>query len=339
MLNRERGQKSALGKTSETTRFLGPVHPRTTVSLGWSCFGRLGPSTPREKRRLWLGILRSPVSTLRWLEKLHVISEQSLVETIPFDLVAKPARRFLLNRLRPAQRSRLLASHYDVLLDTLGPEDVRALLTDGGLILSTLVGRTGTRYELRLERSSRWLAKEGELSCRLLTVDGGITVATLSFTIGTIVEAGPVFLWVGGLQGCPKKYGKPFTIQVTRDLFGLRPKDLLIHALYQLKVSFAAKSIMAVSNVGHVSFDVRSGRRWMADYDQFWVELGGVARDRYTFELPSSRSRRSIEEVAPSKRSAWRLRQALIDEVRSDISNCTSSRLSSVKRSLSGSES
>ncbi|WP_244496119.1 DUF535 family protein [Ensifer sp. Root31] len=301
--------------------------------MGWPFFGRLGPSSLREKRRLWLGVLRSPLSTLRWLEKLHTICEQSLVEVVPFDLATKPARRFLLNALRPAQRSRLLSSHYDVLLDTLGSAGVRKLLIQGGFALSTFAGRSGARYELRLERTSRWLAKEGELNCRLLTVDDGVSVATLSFAVGAVMNGGPIRLWVGGLQGCAKQYGKSFTVQVTRDLFGLRPKDLLIHAIYELKVSFAAKSIVAVSNLGHISFETKRGKKWLADYDQFWIELGAVARDPYTFELPSFRRRRSIEEVAPSKRSAWRLRQALINQMLTDISGCHTNQQAAVERS------
>lgn len=251
---------------------------------------------------------------IAWFVDLHNICRHALVDTIPFDLANKPARQFLCNNLRPAQRSHILAYHYDVLLNVMGGQHVCDLIMGKHLTLAVFAGRSGNRYELRLERSPMW-SREGELTCRLLVQNDQVTVATTTFAIGSDQKDGHRCLWIGGLQGSAKAHGKSLTVQVTKDLFGLRPKDLLMHVIYALKESFDAAEIMAASNLGHASSRVYRARTWVADYDRYWTELGATPNGPCAFKLPVQLRRRSIDEVTPAKRGAWRARHALLDKI------------------------
>ncbi|MEW6438560.1 MAG: DUF535 family protein [Pseudomonadota bacterium] len=279
-----------------------------------------GQASAKEKLFFLFGVLRSPNGTLEWFAAVHNICRRSLLEAVPFDLANKPTHRFLHNAMWPAQRARVLASHYDVLLRVLGAKQVHDLIVGRDLVLAILAGRSGRRYELRLERSPAWVGREGELTCRLLAQNEWTTIATVSFAVGAARPDGPVCLWIGGLQGSAKQHGKSFTVQVTRDLFGLRPKDLLMHAVYALNEHFGASEITAASNFGHVGRGICGARKWAANYDLYWTELGGKADGPCTFKLPLHMRRRSINEVVPAKRSAWRARHALIDLMLLDLS-------------------
>ncbi|MBS0247820.1 MAG: DUF535 family protein [Proteobacteria bacterium] len=303
---------------------------RTKIAICCSVLARLGCASAKERRRLVFRLLRAPLSMRAWFIDLHRICGRILVDTIPFDLANKPARRFLCNNLRPAQRSRILAYHYDALLKILGDQHVRDLITGRHLAVAAFTGRSGGGYELRLERSPTW-SREGELTCRLLVQDSQVTVATTTFAIGADHKDGASYFLLGGLQGSARHYGKSLTVRVTKDLFGLRPKDLLMHVVYALKEDFGALEIRASSNLGHASRSACRARTWVADYDRYWIELGATPNGPYMFKLPPQMRMRSIHEVAPSKRSAWRARHALLDRIITDArqvrSNCRNAML------------
>ncbi|RDV04592.1 DUF535 family protein [Undibacter mobilis] len=302
---------------SAASRPIGSI-PRTRFWIFFSVLARLGHASAKEKRRMIFRFLRAPHSMRAWFIDLHDICSRSRVDTIPFDLANKPARHFLCNNLRPAQRSHILAYHYDALLNVMGGQHVRDLIAGSHLTLADFVGRSGNHYELRLERSPLW-SREGELTCRLLVQNDQVTVATTTFAIGPDQKDGHRCLWIGGLQGSAKHYGKTLTVHVTKDLFGLRPKDLLMHVIYALKESFDAAEIMTASNLGHASSRVYRARKWVADYDRYWIELGATPNGPYAFKLPAQLRRRSIDEVTPTKRGAWRARHVLLDKIVEDV--------------------
>ncbi|WP_448955381.1 DUF535 family protein [Labrys neptuniae] len=279
----------------------------------------LEPSDAKKKLRLFLHTLQSPIGIQAWFVRLHDLCAHAHVKTVPFELASKPVHKFLNNKLRSAQRSSILASHYDILLDVFGQAAVHELLAGRDFLLSTFAGRSGCLYELRLERSTAWLRREGELTCRLLAADCRTTIAMVSFAVGSASPGGRVCLWIGGFQGCARQDAKAFTIQVTRDLLGLRPKDLLMHVVYTLKDNLGGTDVKATSNAGHVSSKAHRKKKWSADYDLYWTERGGAADGPYIFDLPVHQHLRTVEDVAPAKRRAWRARHALIHRIVDDI--------------------
>lgn len=154
----------------------------------------------------------------------------------------------------------------------------------------------------------------------LVRTDDDRQIASLSFVIGAVDSGRPPDFWIGGLQGCKGVESKAVTIQATRDLWGLRPKDLLIHAGYALADVFGAANLKAISNLGHARHAMKRKKDgWRADYDAYWRELGGAPIAGDFFLLPRARRRRSIEDVPLAKRSAWRARYAVVDAIRADI--------------------
>jgi uncharacterized protein len=263
-------------------------------------------------RALW-----APVTTYRWLAALESVRFRAGARTLPYRLVRKAGQPFLHHALSRRKTANLIASHYDRLLNTLDPRLVRAFLRAEIIGLAQFKGRSGADYELRLAQNDL-NPREGELFVILVRKADERTLAALCATIGAWESGGPPDLWIGGLQGCKGEDGKADTVQATRDLWGLRPKDLMIHVAYALAETFGAARIKAVSTDGHV-LERRNAKLWHADYDGFWRELNGEPLANGFFLLPEVRLRRSIDEVPSNKRSAWRARYALVDEIGAEI--------------------
>jgi len=273
----------------------------------------------RKAVRLAWRAVRSPVSTLRWMGALERIRVRAGVETVPYVLARKAAQPFLHHSMPQAAAINLLTTHYERLLVKLGSEFVGRLLRGEVIVLAQIKGRSTVRYRLCLAQSFL-NPREGELIVHLERVDEMKRVASLSLVVGAVDPGGPPDLWLGGLQGCRDADGKAVTVRATRDMWGLRPKDLLIHAAYALGDILGAASLKAISNAGHRRHSLKYELvGWHADYDAFWRELGGAPIAGDFFLLPKVRHRRSVEEVPPDKRSAWRARYALVDEIGADI--------------------
>ena len=139
--------------------------------------------------------------------------------------------------------------------------------------------------------------------------------------LGALSPGEPVDLWIGGLQGCKGDDSKRATVATTRDLWDLRPKDLMVAVAYQLMEIFDASNLKAISNHGHIVR--RPGAKMQkrtADYDAYWSELGGAAMPDGFFLLPPERRVRLESDVLPAKRKAWRARQTLIADVEAQMS-------------------
>jgi uncharacterized protein VirK/YbjX len=269
--------------------------------------------------RLAWWVARSPIAASRWLNALERTRVRAGVETVPYRLAKKAGQSFLHHSLPQTATINLLTMHFERILAALGPRFVSAIFRGKVVVAAEIAGRPGARYRLCLERAEG-NCREGELIVVLVRLDGNKRVASLTVVLGALRPGETPDLWIGGLQGCRGADSKAVTVKATKDLWGLRPKDLLIHAAYGLREALGAANIKAISNAGHVHQPTRHLEPdWCADYDAFWRELGGEPIAGDFFLLPGARHRRSVEEVPLHKRSPWRRRYALVDEIGADI--------------------
>ena len=309
-------------REAEARRADAPAPPWTPG--GWALLRRLISSQiaigePMRALRLAWRFVRSPIETLRWLETLERVCARAGVKTAPYRLARKSGQRFLRRALPRAATINLLTTHYERLLLALGSQNVGKILSGEVIVAAEIEGRSGVPYRLCLAREAL-NSREGELIVNLVRKDDDRRVASLSVVVGAMAPGGPVNLWIGGLQGSNGADSKEVTVRATKDLWGLRPKDLLMHAAYALADVFEVESIEAVSTAGHVLQPAQGVKKgWRADYDAFWRECGGAPIAGDFFLLPKARPRRSVEEVSPAKRKAWRARYALADEISADI--------------------
>lgn len=269
------------------------------------------------RRFIWRAV-RSPLTTASWLKALDDVRQTAGVRTIPFNLARKPGRHFLNHRLSYASKIGLLAGHYRQLLSTIGVELTAGLLEGRAFTIAEFSGKSGA-YLLLLARNERF-GREGEIIVDLKRVGDDQPLATLSLVLGALSPGDGADLWIGGLQGCKGEHSKGETIAVTRDLWGLRPKDLMMVIAYRLGEVFGAIRLKAISNEAHVlRRPSAKSRKPIADYDAYWAEIGGAPLGDGFFLLPPTRRIRLESEVSAAKRKTWRARHALIADIEAQV--------------------
>lgn len=303
----------ARGRASRRNR------PSALRLLGQLVWARVAEGTPRDARRLVWRAARRPFTTRGWLRTLDGLRLQTGAPAIPFGLARKPGRAFLHRALGYSQKVRLLETHYARLLATLGSRLTGRILAGEQLVLAEFSGKSSTVYRLRLSRNEA-CRREGELIVVLTTASSDRPLASLSLVAGAYADAIAPTLWIGGAQGCRGTDSRELTVAVTRDLWGLRPKDMLIHAARGLAPVFGVRQLKAISDAGHVIPRARAGAVGrQADYDAYWRELGGVPDHEGFFVLPMARPRRAEGDVPSAKRKAWLARCALIEAIHAGV--------------------
>jgi uncharacterized protein VirK/YbjX len=265
--------------------------------------------------RLVLRCLRRPAEAIAWLDAAEGLRAACGLDALPSDLLRKPSRSFLHADLTFGERALILQTHYARLRDRFGAPLVRAWLAGEAADLA-LPAKSSDAYRLRIGRSLQ-NGREGELHFALLAGVDQQRIASMALAIGPGSQGEALFL--GGMQGCSGPKAKEATVNATRALHGLRPKDLLVHAAYAFAQRSGIGEILGVGALAHVHADPRHGAAWPFDYDAFWTSLGGVQTSRQLYRLPAVRERRCEGAVAPARRKAWRLKYALVDGLGADI--------------------
>lgn len=157
-----------------------------------------------------------------------------------------------------------------------------------------------------------WLAREGHLSLSLFK--GTFRTFTLSFSL---CGASGRELFVGGIQGRQNPDILSLYRDLTKDFYGVRPRDFMLEALRMLAVTIGIERIDAVADDHKITRHAYFGKKGPAGlfYDEVWQERGGVRVADTHFELPIAGNRRPIEEIAAKKRSMYRQRYQMFDEI------------------------
>ena len=279
------------------------AHSQPSVTLR-SGLGHLrGLAYYREWLRLRVRALAYPDLTRRWLALLNshpAFSE--LVQHAP-RLLHKVYRPYLTNTLCREQRLAVLASHYQfVLRRQLGPTVVQA--SRGAVWLASAAGKTGTEYQLQL-RAIDPCEREGELVLQLSA--GGALLYSAAFTFSTLSGAPVVSL--GCLQGPKGADGLEAIRHATRELHGMRPKQLLVTLVRHLGFQLGCTQLRLVGNANRAVRGAMRQGRVRADYDQLWTELGALRQADGDYALPcEALGAPDLERVQSKKRSEVRKR-------------------------------
>jgi uncharacterized protein VirK/YbjX len=157
-----------------------------------------------------------------------------------------------------------------------------------------------------------WLAREGHLTLSLFKDE--VRAFTLSFSLS---GCHGTELFIGGLQGRQGDEILSIYRDLTKDLNGIRPRDFMLEMLRIFAIKIGVRRMFAVADEFKI---VR--HRYFAEkgvsglfYDDVWLERGGERVARTHFELPLGGSRRPIEEVPAKKRSMYRRRYEMLDQI------------------------
>ncbi|HEX8884400.1 MAG TPA: DUF535 family protein [Noviherbaspirillum sp.] len=232
----------------------------------------------------------------------------ALLQRHPY-LAEKVHRPYSYKSLNANARAGNLISHYEFVLRQPGAQLLLSAM-QADAVLAEFTGKSGASYRLLLS-SARDLPKEGELMLRLECQ--GFTLLKTAFTCGS--RNGVPGLVIGCWQGnnCPTSRDR--MRDATRDLWGMRPRDLLFTGLQALAAACGLQGMAGIGNTQHIYRHWRKRRAIVQSYDAIWTDMGGTEGPDGLFSLPLEHQRRPLNAYPSNKRGAAARRHALEDQV------------------------
>ncbi|MFC5549708.1 VirK/YbjX family protein [Massilia aerilata] len=261
----------------------------------------------RERIKIRVRALLHPLQTPAWLRLLNSHPAFSdYVRNCPRFLY-KVYRPYSSHALAPEERLAAIQAHYDfVFRRGLGQTLARASL--GPVALAACEGKSGLPYEIQL-RTVNMFDREGELVLQL--AQDGKVIYTVAFTVAP--RAGRPALSIGCVQGGKTDDAREAIRLATRDLHGLRPKQLMVSLVRQLGFEYGCERMHLVSNRNRVIYKAIRHGRVLADYDLLWEELGALKNASGDYELDCAPlAAPDLESIPSKKRSEARKRHEML---------------------------
>ena len=290
--------------------------------FNWLCTGKLPlnelwlKSTYRFKfffRTLFL----SPI-TFKLLDKLRLYPLLGYYLSCQTNLPCKLQRPYLASCLSQQERFEALAYHYDFLAKH--PDSMTKAFYNPNIafVLADVKVKNDANIKIAIQARNKF-AREGEISLYFYDNDG-IDLATITFTIMQYQQKTTLF--IAGLQGTGHHDARIRVQQATKQCYGLFPKRVALEAILVIARYFNLEQIVAVGNKTHIYNNWRYNSRQeriLSDYDDFWLTIDGKQDSNGLFILPNQIYRKSLDEIASKKRSEYRNRYALLDQLENSI--------------------
>ncbi|QGZ39513.1 hypothetical protein IP92_01792 [Pseudoduganella flava] len=284
---------------------------------------RHGVDRKRALSRAWAGVklhvraLACPRLTRDWL---HLLNSNELMRQLVHAqprLVHKVYRPWLSTCFDDQARLAALGSHYRFALrQGWGPLLLRA--AHGPVPLCAFDGKSGTPYSVAL-RAVVPMERDGELVLELRRA--GVLVYSAAFSF--LADGGRAVVGIGCIQGPACGAGLELCRETTRDLHGLRPKNLLVRLIAQLGHASGCQWLRLVGNGNRAVVRSRRRGKVLADYDTMWRELGAEPRSDGDFEYPCTPlAAPDLEQVPSRKRAEARRRHALLEQACAALVDC-----------------
>jgi uncharacterized protein VirK/YbjX len=259
--------------------------------------------------------MSAPRLTRGWLELLNSHPAlRELVRTQP-RLVHKIYRPWLSKRLCQQRRLLALGDHYRFIVQQ-GLGDAVVQAARGGLQLAGFTGKSGAHYTIEL-RAVVPMEREGELVLQLMCE--GELVYSLAFSF--VQEGALRQIGIGCVQGAQCGVGLELAREATRDLHGMRPKNLLVRLASQLGHACGCEHLVMVGNHNRTvcAKSLRKGKV-KADYDGLWQELGASQRPDGDWQMGCAALQApDMEEIPSKKRAEMRRRHDLMTLVNTAV--------------------
>ncbi|CDG83205.1 DUF535 family protein [Janthinobacterium agaricidamnosum] len=295
---------NAVPQAARLTRAPEPVRLRTVLNAASAGFPYLRESL-KLLPRFWLHYRL----TQDWIGFWNSTPVLTCIAHESPGLLKKIYRPYLSRRLDRQQRLALLQSHYRLVLRH-GLAGLVQRAAAAPVLLASFDGKSGATYQIRLVALVN-MEREGEMVLQLFQRHE--VVFSIAFTLSC--QSGAAGIAVGCLQGGRGEERVERIRQATRDLFGLRPKALMVRLVQHIGLNLECRDMVLAGNVNRVlGRQLRKGLVH-ADYDATWLEMGARPRADGDFDMPCRWPAIDYQAIASNKRSEARKRQALLGQI------------------------
>lgn len=231
----------------------------------------------------------------------------SAINGVPH-FIERPINKYLHKAWSGKQK--LLTASYtlDLIEKTFTPKAVEKMFSAKreGLTVANIELKSGDFAQLTLIYSQ--YPREGDLTLHLRN-ETGDDIYLMSFSFGPEGQ-----LYVCSLQGPSTDQSVEQVRLITKQMHGMRPKNLLMSAVYAVATYFKVTSIQGISNNSHIK-----SQHLKSSYDTFWQECSATLSSDGWYQLPLQEPVRDIESVKSQRRAEFRRREALRDAMSQKI--------------------
>lgn len=224
------------------------------------------------------------------------------------------SRVFLYKNSGTADRLDAVIQHFTILETIFSDEAIRRLYRNnaaGYTLWQSPDSSLPLTIRLCYDQGQR---KEGFLS--LYMYENDIMIYHFNFRFAYNKDHEPA-IYIGTLQG--SKEGLLRSRDLTKKLFGFRPKGFLLYTLRLFVQTLGIHHLYAITDEGFYtnSHWIRGNRSKQTDLNPFWQESGACPDDkeRWFFRLPIEEKRRKYAEIKSQKRNLFRKRYWFLDTV------------------------
>lgn len=225
---------------------------------------------------------------------------QALVRRDP-RLQERHLHRFVNRQWHRIDRVLALQAHYRLLLERWSAGMFEAVYGRGRATLGSLQLKDGSEVRLHL-RPPAPMSCEGELTLELTDAQD----QTLYRLVMTLIDNDT--LAIGCIQGPTGDHARETVRELTRNMHGMRPKQLMLVLAYAFAGQCGLRRLLAVGNGAH---PLRGRTQLFSDYDGYWLEQGGTPEAGGWFLLPATLHHRSEAELESKRRALFRRRAEL----------------------------
>ena len=127
-------------------------------------------------------------------------------------------------------------------------------------------------------------------------------------TFGKLDDA----LLIAVVQGPNFEGSKEMVKQLTKACHGLRPAYLMVEAMKSLTKILGYDKLLGIPQKYQNKSRLVQSKRYVVDYDAIFSEAGGKREDYWLLPLEDDRN---LDEIPSKKRSMYRKRFAMLDEL------------------------
>ncbi|PSW81588.1 VirK/YbjX family protein [Photobacterium angustum] len=269
----------------------------------------------RKKFRLYCWCVFSPKVTDELMCYFNDPLLEKLITVYP-SFIEKPLKPYGCVSWDKEQRMQMLKKHLQFMLNNFS-SNLLNIYQHEGIKLSQITDKNDNIYNIYLDAG---YSREGSLGLTL-TDSNDTQLYCISFTVNQDQN----HLHIGALQGPDSdiENRQELIKELTKGLYGLRPKALMVELALIFADAYQLKNITAVSNKGHIYQALRyigSKRHAVScDYDQIWQEYQGVKESNVTYKLPLLPERKDLSTLNRNKRKLYKNRYLWLDELKQTL--------------------
>lgn len=247
-----------------------------------------------------------------------IFSRENLKPIIKNDprIIEKPLKSYLCVNWSAPERIKYVVEHFQFIDEIFGVHANDVISIDGITILE-IESLSQETYRIQLYRGS---SREGAIGIRLINEKGQRVYALSCNISGTENKT----MHIGMLQGASDQLDNRNDLikELTKSLFGLRTKSLLVEMALMLARILGISKVNAISNKGHVYKSIhRKRNRISFDYDALWKEFEAEKLDPYFFGLSVFTPRKDPLTLKKTKRKMYTKRYEWLDNAEIEMTN------------------